>query len=135
ATARRNAEYTRATGNRLAGGEPISRRTTSARGVGIDAYDGGMAATTVRLQVNRIDRAIEADAGALLVDVLRNSLGLKGTRFGCGTEQCGACMVLVDGKPQCSCTMPVVAAAGRSVTTVEGLGTRDSPHPLQRAFI
>lgn len=94
-----------------------------------------MAGNTIRLQVNRIDREIEPDPGALLIDVLRNALGLKGTKVGCGSEQCGACMVLLDGNPAYSCTMPVEAAAGRAVTTVEGLGTRQAPHRLQEAFI
>ena len=72
---------------------------------------------------------------ASLLHVLRGPLGLSGTRFGCGAEACGACMVLLDGKPAYACTLPAEAAAGRSVTTVEGLGTPDAPHPLQRAFL
>lgn len=70
-----------------------------------------------------------------LLDVLRNQLGLMGTRFGCGLEQCGCCMVLIDGKPEKSCARPIFAIAGKSVTTIEGLGTPDKPHPLQQAFI
>ncbi len=70
-----------------------------------------------------------------LLDVLRNALGLMGTRFGCGLEQCGCCMVLIDGRPEKACARPIVALAGKSVTTVEGLGTTDKPHPLQRAFL
>ena len=94
-----------------------------------------MSTQPLRLCLNGSDRTVEALPGALLIDVLRNGLGLKGTRFGCGTEQCGACMVLVDGKPAYSCTLAAEAADGRAVTTVEGLGTRQSPHPLQQAFI
>jgi nicotinate dehydrogenase subunit A len=67
--------------------------------------------------------------------VLRNHLGLMGTRYGCGLEQCGCCMVLVDGQPTYACTREVGTVAGRTVTTVEGLGTPDKPHPLQQAFL
>jgi nicotinate dehydrogenase subunit A len=70
-----------------------------------------------------------------LLDVLRNELGLMGTRFGCGLEQCGCCMVLIDGAPEKCCAKPVWSAAGRNITTVEGLGTPALPHPLQQAFI
>ena len=70
-----------------------------------------------------------------LLDVLRNELGLMGTRFGCGLEQCGCCMVLIDGAPEKCCTKPVWSVVGKSVITVEGLGNADHPHPLQQAFI
>jgi aerobic-type carbon monoxide dehydrogenase small subunit (CoxS/CutS family) len=70
-----------------------------------------------------------------LLSVLRDSLGLMGTRFGCGLEHCGCCMVLVDGAPVKSCTRAVVDLAGKSVTTIEGLGNAAHPHPLQQAFI
>jgi nicotinate dehydrogenase subunit A len=70
-----------------------------------------------------------------LLDVLRNTLGLMGTRFGCGLEQCGCCMVLIDGQPEKSCAKPVWSVAGKSVTTIEGLGTSETPHPLQQAFL
>ena len=70
-----------------------------------------------------------------LLDVLRNALGLMGTRFGCGLEQCGSCTVLVDGQPEKSCAKPVWAVAGKSVVTIEGLGTKEKPHPLQQAFL
>src|SRR5262245_50850056 len=70
-----------------------------------------------------------------LLDVLRNELGLMGTRFGCGLDQCGCCMVLIDGAPEKCCTKPVWSVAGKSVTTIEGLGSADRPHPLQQAFI
>jgi nicotinate dehydrogenase subunit A len=70
-----------------------------------------------------------------LLDVLRNSLGLMGSRFGCGLEQCGCCMVLIDGKAEKSCAIPLWSVAGKDVTTIEGLGTREKPHPLQRAFL
>jgi nicotinate dehydrogenase subunit A len=70
-----------------------------------------------------------------LLDVLRNSLGLKGTRFGCGLEQCGCCMVLIDGAPEKCCTKPVWSVAGKEIVTIEGLGDAASPHPLQQAFL
>jgi len=70
-----------------------------------------------------------------LLNVLRNELGLMGTRFGCGLEQCGCCMVLIDGQPEKCCAKPVSGVAGKSITTVEGLGTAEHPHPLQQAFI
>jgi nicotinate dehydrogenase subunit A len=70
-----------------------------------------------------------------LLAVLRNELGLMGTRFGCGLEQCGCCMVLIDGKPEKCCTKPVWSVADKKVITIEGLGTAERPHPLQQAFI
>ncbi|HVZ50939.1 MAG TPA: (2Fe-2S)-binding protein [Pseudolabrys sp.] len=70
-----------------------------------------------------------------LINVLRNELGLMGTRFGCGLEQCGCCMVLIDGAPEKCCAKPVYSVAGKSVTTIEGLGTPERPHPLQQAFL
>jgi len=70
-----------------------------------------------------------------LLNVLRNNLGLMGTRFGCGLEQCGCCTVLIDGKPEKCCAKPIYAVAGKSVVTIEGLGTPSSPHPLQQAFL
>jgi nicotinate dehydrogenase subunit A len=70
-----------------------------------------------------------------LLDVLRNELGLVGTRFGCGLEQCGCCMVLIDGAPEKCCTKPTSSVAGKRITTVEGLGDAEHPHPLQRAFL
>jgi nicotinate dehydrogenase subunit A len=70
-----------------------------------------------------------------LLAVLRNVLGLVGTRFGCGLEQCGCCMVLIDGAPEKSCAKPIWSVAGKSVVTVEGLGTPERPHPLQQALL
>ncbi len=70
-----------------------------------------------------------------LLDVLRNKLGLMGTRFGCGLEQCGCCTVLIDGKPEKCCAKPVWSVAGKSIITIEGLGTSERPHPLQQAFL
>jgi nicotinate dehydrogenase subunit A len=78
---------------------------------------------------------IEADAGALLLDVLRGPLALMGARFGCGAGQCGACAVLLDGAAVQACATEIGAVAGRTVVTVEGLGTPEAPHPLQSAFL
>jgi nicotinate dehydrogenase subunit A len=93
-------------------------------------------AGNVTLTVNgrAVDVAVAHDDTPLL-DVLRNELRLTGTRFGCGLEQCGCCTVLIDGRPEKSCVRPISAVAGRSVTTVEGLGTPEHPHPLQQAFL
>ena len=73
--------------------------------------------------------------GTPVLDVLRNELHLMGTRFGCGLEQCGCCIVLIDGKPEKSCGRTIGSVAGCAVTTVEGLGTPEKPHPLQQAFL
>ncbi|MGO8921343.1 MAG: (2Fe-2S)-binding protein [Xanthobacteraceae bacterium] len=70
-----------------------------------------------------------------LLDVLRNHLRLTGTRFGCGLEQCGCCIVLIDGKSVKSCRRSLASVGGCSVTTIEGLGTPEKPHPLQQAFL
>jgi len=70
-----------------------------------------------------------------LLQVLRSTLKLMGTRFGCGLEQCGCCVVLIDGEPVKSCAKPIWTVADKSVTTIEGLGTPENPHPLQRAFL
>ncbi len=89
----------------------------------------------VRLRVNGADRVVEADPETPLLSALRGPLGLMGTRFGCGLNQCGACNVLVDGRAVASCDLPLSAAAGKDVTTVEGLGSPEQPHALQSAFI
>ena len=87
------------------------------------------------LNVNGARREIAADPETPLLYVLRNDLKLRGARFGCGLGQCGACTVIVDGKAVQSCDVPVSAVAGKSITTIEGIGTAAEPHPLQRAFI
>jgi nicotinate dehydrogenase subunit A len=89
----------------------------------------------IRLIVNGRNVDVAADGETPLLDILRNHLGLIGTKFGCGLEQCGCCMVLIDGKPEKSCAKPVSTVSGREIVTVEGLGTRDRPHPLQQAFL
>src|SRR6185503_7627137 len=87
------------------------------------------------IHVNGAAHTVAADPETPLLYVLRNDLKLKGSRFGCGQGLCGACMVIVDGKAVQSCDVPVSAVAGKSITTIEGIGTPDRPHPLQRAFV
>jgi nicotinate dehydrogenase subunit A len=87
------------------------------------------------LSVNGRLHAVAAAPDTPLLYVLRNDLGLKGARFGCGLGQCGACTVIVDGRPVQSCDVPVAAVQGQQITTIESLGTPQQPHPLQRAFI
>ncbi|HSN41440.1 MAG TPA: (2Fe-2S)-binding protein [Burkholderiales bacterium] len=87
------------------------------------------------ITVNGTSHEIPADPETPLLYVLRNDLKLKGTRFGCGTGLCGACMVIIDGKAVQSCDVTVSAVAGKTITTIEGLGSVEHPHPLQRAFI
>lgn len=90
---------------------------------------------TTTLQVNGQPRVVQADAETPLLYALRNDLGLIGTRYGCGLGQCGSCTVIIDGKPVQSCDLPVSAAVGKQITTVEALGTDKDLHPLQSAFI
>ncbi len=89
----------------------------------------------ITLTVNGASHEVDAEPETPLLYVLRNDLKLKGTRFGCGTGLCGACTVVIDGAAVQSCDLPVSAAAGKSVTTIEGLGTLERPHALQRVFI
>ena len=88
----------------------------------------------ITLRVNGETRQVQTEADTPLLYVLRNDLELNGPKFGCGLAQCGACTVLLDGKPVRSCVTPVSAAKGR-ITTIEGLGTVEKLHPLQKAFI
>ena len=85
--------------------------------------------------VNGRPVSVSADGTAPLLSVLRDELSLRGTKFGCGTEQCGACMVLIDGKPEYSCSREVATVAGKAVTTVEGLSGNGALHPLQQALL
>jgi nicotinate dehydrogenase subunit A len=87
------------------------------------------------LTINGVAHDVSATAETPLLYVLRNDLGLKGTRFGCGTGSCGACFVLIDGEPTSTCDLPISAVQGRSVTTIEGLSQDGAPDPLQQAFI
>ena len=86
------------------------------------------------LTVNGTRHSIEVDAETPLLWVIRDEIGLAGTKFSCGIGQCGACTVHVDGQPVRSCIVPVAAAAGKSITTIEGV-SRDGSHPIQRAWV
>jgi len=88
-----------------------------------------------QLTLNGAESAIEADPDTPLLYALRNDLQLKGTRFGCGSGQCGACFVLIDGHPAPACDTPLWSVAGKRITTVEGLGSPGALHPLQEAFL
>lgn len=87
------------------------------------------------LVVNGEAKRVEAPAETPLIYVLRNQLGLKGTRYGCGLEQCGCCMVLIDGDPAYACSRAIDSAVGREIVTVEGLAGDAPAHPLQQAFL
>lgn len=89
----------------------------------------------IRLRVNGTEHTIDADPATPLLTVLRGALQLTGSHFGCGVGQCGACNVLIDDHAVTACDTPLWAAAGKSVVTVEGLGSPEQPHPLQRAFL
>ena len=89
----------------------------------------------IALSVNGNSVEVAAGADTPLLNVLRNHLGLMGTKFGCGLEQCGCCMVLVDGEPQKSCGKSLSFADGKEIVTIEGLGAPNQPHPLQQAFL
>jgi nicotinate dehydrogenase subunit A len=88
-----------------------------------------------QLKVNGATRRANVEPDTPLLYILRNDLELNGPRFGCGLSQCGACTVLIDGKPTRSCVTPVISVGAKSVTTLEGLGSKDKLHPLQKAFI
>ena len=89
----------------------------------------------VSLTVNGATRSVPAEPDTPLRYVLRNDLELNGAKFGCGLSQCGACTVLVNGQAVRSCVMPIDSLAGAEITTLEGIGTLEKPHALQRAFI
>jgi nicotinate dehydrogenase subunit A len=92
-------------------------------------------AMAVSLNVNGAVRSVPAEPDTPLLYALRNDFELNGAKYGCGLSQCGACTVLIDGKAARSCVTPISAVANSQITTLEGLGTLDKPHPLQRAFI
>jgi nicotinate dehydrogenase subunit A len=89
----------------------------------------------IQLKVNGVSRSVTAEPDTPLLYVLRNDLELNGAKYGCGLAQCGACTVLIDGKAVRSCVTPIGTAENREITTIEGLGSADKPHPLQQAFI
>src|SRR4030095_1428868 len=89
----------------------------------------------VHFRLNGVETEIDADPDRSLLDILRGELGLTGPHFGCGAGEGGACNVIVGDRSVASCDMPLWSVANKDVTTVEGLGTAERPHPLQRAFI
>lgn len=89
----------------------------------------------IELQVNSEVCQVDCEDSTPLLVTLRETLGLSGPRFGCGQGECGACMVLIDGKPETSCNRPMGSLQGCRVETIEGLGNIESPHPVQRAFL
>ncbi len=90
---------------------------------------------TLSMMLNGKDVSVEVDPGDFLVHVLRDKLGLIGTKVACGEGECGACTVLVDGKTVTSCIYPALKAQGREVTTIEGLAKAGQLHPIQQAFV
>ena len=89
----------------------------------------------ITLHVNGRGHTLRVDPETPLIYILRNDLGLKGTKFGCGLEQCGACKVVIDGEAVPSCKLPVGSVQGREIVTLEGLGTTGDLHPVQQAFL
>jgi nicotinate dehydrogenase subunit A len=89
----------------------------------------------ISLKVNGSRQSVSVEPDTPLLYVLRNDLALNGAKFGCGVAQCGSCTVLVDGRPVRSCITPINSLGESEVTTIEGLGTIEKPHPLQQAFI
>jgi aerobic-type carbon monoxide dehydrogenase small subunit (CoxS/CutS family) len=92
-------------------------------------------ATVTELQVNGARRRIDADAERPLLSVLRDDLDLTGSKYGCGEGRCGACTVLIDGRPARSCVTPVGETAGKAIRTIEGLASGERLHPVQEAFL
>lgn len=91
--------------------------------------------STLSLEINGEIHELKVDPDRSLLDVLRNDLDLKSSHYGCGSGECGACMVLLDGRAVPACDTPVWSAAGKRIITSEGLGTPEHPHPVQSAFI
>jgi nicotinate dehydrogenase subunit A len=91
--------------------------------------------SSIALTVNGRAQSVDVDPTTPLLYVLSDDLGLRGPKFGCGLGQCGACTVIMNGRAIRSCVTPVSAAANADLTTLEGLGTIDKPHPIQQAFI
>lgn len=127
------------------GGEKSRRAALGlgAAAAGLVAFGGAAAAVQqwrqhaggTTLKVNGQEHQVAADPATPLLYVLRNDLGLQGPHFGCGMSECGACTVQLDGRPVRACMTKLSSVAGRAVTTLEGLGSSASPHPLQKAFI
>jgi carbon-monoxide dehydrogenase small subunit len=90
---------------------------------------------SLRMTLNGKEVSVDVEPGDLLADILRDKLGLVGTKIACGEGECGACTVLVDGRAITSCIYPALKVQGREVTTIEGLGEHGQLHPIQQAFV
>jgi nicotinate dehydrogenase subunit A len=90
---------------------------------------------SIRFRLNGVDTDVEANPDRSLLDILRGPLRMTSPHFGCGANECGACNVIVGGHAVAACDTPLWSVAGKEVTTIEGLGSAEQPHPLQRAFI
>ncbi len=90
---------------------------------------------TIRFRLNGVEMDVDADPDRSLLDILRGRLGMTGPHFGCGGGECGACNVMMGDRAVASCDTPLWSIEGKDITTIEGLGTAEHPHPLQRAFI
>jgi nicotinate dehydrogenase subunit A len=90
---------------------------------------------SIRFRLNGVETEIDAEANSSLLDILRGHLGMSGPHFGCGANECGACNVIVENRAVASCDTPLWSVAGKDIVTLEGLGSAENPHPLQRAFI
>jgi nicotinate dehydrogenase subunit A len=90
---------------------------------------------SIRFRLNGVETDVDADPDSALLDILRGQLGMTGTHFGCGANECGACNVIIGDHAVASCDTPLWSVASKDVTTIEGLGSAQAPHPLQRAFI
>lgn len=112
----------------------MGRRGEENRGIG-EVNMSDTKAEPIRLTVNGKPAALAGNPDTPLLFALRDQLGLTSVHLGCGANQCGACHVMIDGHAVAACDTPLWAAAGKSVTTLEGLGTPDAPHALQKAFI
>lgn len=94
-----------------------------------------MIVTAIELRINGASRKVDAEPETSLLEVLRNDLGLTGTKYGCGESQCGACTVLLNGEATHSCVTPLSEAVGKEIRTIEGLAESGKLHPVQQAFI
>jgi len=89
----------------------------------------------LQFRLNGVETTVDTDPDRSLLDLLRGSLGMTGTHFGCGAGECGACNVIIDDRAVAACETPLWAVEGKDIITIEGLGSATRPHPLQRAFI
>jgi nicotinate dehydrogenase subunit A len=127
--------HRRGGGNRTKIGIGAGAAVVAVGAAGAAAAKAGLFQRGLHITVNGQDHQVQADPSTPLLYVLRNEVGLKGLRFGCGLAECGACTVQLDGRAVRSCVTKVSLAAGKTVTTLEGLGTEASPSKLQKAFI